>query len=64
VNIGGFELHNPESESLTSIFWKRLNWIQPESYFADGYSCLTFVTRDEDLFAAVRKALGEELPSN
>jgi hypothetical protein len=52
VNFGGFELHNPENKGLTSIFWRQLDWIQPESYIADGYDFLTFVSRNGELFAA------------
>ncbi|MGA7791730.1 MAG: hypothetical protein WCA19_01745 [Candidatus Acidiferrales bacterium] len=57
VNYLGFALHNPEVEGLVSHFWKQLDWIQPESYIADGNAFLTFVTRNQELFAAVRKAL-------
>lgn len=63
VNFGTFELHSHEFEDLTSIFWKQLSWIQPESYIADGYSFLTFVSRNEEVFAAVLKALGSSIPS-
>lgn len=60
VNFGpGFALHNPEMASLVSLFWKQLDWIQPESYIADADMFLTFVSRNEDIFAAVRNALGD-----
>ena len=62
VNFLGFALHNPEVEDLVSLFWKQLDWIQPESYIADGNAFLTFVTRDKDLFAAVRHALSDLAP--
>jgi hypothetical protein len=62
VNFLGFALHNPEVEDLVSLFWKQLDWIQPESYFADGNAFLTFVTRDKDLFAAVRQAVSDLAP--
>src|SRR5258708_38177862 len=55
----GFALHNPEMESLVSLFWKQLDWIQPESYIADADALLTFVSRDEDIFVAVRNALSD-----
>jgi hypothetical protein len=60
VNFGTFELHNPDVEDLTSIFWKQLDWIQPESYIADGFSFLTFVTREEGLFDLVVEALSDK----
>jgi hypothetical protein len=62
VNYLGFGLHKPEVEDLASLFWKQLDWIQPESYIADGNACLTFVTRNKDLFAAVRQALADSAP--
>jgi len=60
VNFGpGFALHNPEMASLVRLFWKQLDWIQPESYIADADVLLTFVSRNEDVFAAVREALSD-----
>jgi hypothetical protein len=63
VNFGpGFALHNPEMANLVGLFWKQLDWIQPESYIADGDVFLTFVSRDEDIFAAVCNALSDVDP--
>jgi hypothetical protein len=60
VNFGpSFALHNPEMASLVSLFWKQLDWIQPESYIADADMLLTFVSRNEDIFVAVRNALSD-----
>jgi hypothetical protein len=60
VNFGpGFALHDPEMLSLVSLFWKQLDWIQPESYIADADIFLTFVSRNEDIFVAVRNALSD-----
>jgi hypothetical protein len=60
VNFGpGFALHNPEMWSLVSLFWKQLDWIQPESYIADADMFLTFVSRNEDIFVSVRNALSD-----
>ena len=58
VNFSSFVLHNPEMSDLVSLFWKQLDWIQPESYIADGV-LLTFVSRDEQLFATVHNALSD-----
>ena len=55
----GFALYNPEMESLVSLFWKQLDWIQPESYIADADMLLTFVSRNEAIFVAVRNALSD-----
>jgi hypothetical protein len=61
VNYGGaFALHNSEMSALMSPFWKQLNCIQPESYIADSDLLLTFVSRDEAIFTAVRDALRHE----
>lgn len=53
----GFALHNPEMADLTSLFWKQIEWIQPESFIADSAAFLTFVSRNEGAFVAVCKAL-------
>lgn len=53
----GFSLHNPENSAITSLFWKQLDWIQPESFIADGGSFLTFVSRNEAVFVAVCNTL-------
>jgi hypothetical protein len=59
VNFYGFRVDDldPLWQSLTSLFWKQLEWIQPESYIADGDSCLTVVSSDKALFAKLRRAL-------
>ena len=60
MNFGpGFALHSPEMVALVSLFWKQLDWIQPESYIADADMFLTFVSRKEDTFVAVRNALSD-----
>ena len=52
----GFALHLSERNSLADLFWNQLDWLLPETYIADN-DHLTFVTRDESLFAAVCEAL-------
>ena len=60
VNFGrGFALHDSEMATLVSLFWKQLDWIQPESYIADADIFLTFVSRNEDIFVAARNALSD-----
>jgi hypothetical protein len=44
---------NPECEIIRQMFWDQIGWIQPESYVADSSDCLTFVTRDRELFELV-----------
>jgi hypothetical protein len=59
VNFGGFSLGAAEAEDLTSRFWQQLEWILPDAYIAESdHGCLTFATRDSDLFASVRQVLG------
>ena len=53
----GFALHNPEVADITSLSWKQLAWIQPESLIADSAAFLTFVSRNESIFVAVWNAL-------
>lgn len=57
VNYFGCLLHDTEMRSLADLFWKQIDWIQPESYISDGNTCLTFVSRNKTLFASVREAL-------
>lgn len=65
VNFGpSFALHDPEMASLVSLFWRQLDWIQPESYIADTDMLLTFVSRNEDIFVAVRNALSDIAPNS
>jgi hypothetical protein len=48
---------DPKNLSITDLFWKQIEWMQPDSYFATGADCLLFATRNRALFATVRAAL-------
>jgi hypothetical protein len=50
-----FVLHNstPSAQTLVELFWKQIDEIEPESYISDGCECLTFVSRDKQLFDSV-----------
>jgi hypothetical protein len=52
VNFLGFTIRgrDPSDQLLADMFWKQLEWIQPESYVADGQDQLTFVTRNDAFF--------------
>jgi hypothetical protein len=68
VNYYGFRVDDldPLYKHMTDLFWKQLEWIQPESYIADGGTCLTVVSSDKALFATLRRALSanpDEIPS-
>jgi hypothetical protein len=60
VGYLGFAFHNPSMQPITDLFWKQLEWIQPESFIADGQPFLTFVTRNKDLYVAVQNALAND----
>lgn len=53
VNYCGFSLDKLEHRSLADIFWKQLEFVNPESYLADGSDFLIFVTRNSALFRTV-----------
>jgi len=63
VNYPSFVLHNPTERKLAEMFWKQLEWIEPESYISDGQDYLTFVTRNTALFDSVYERLNAALPS-
>jgi hypothetical protein len=55
VNWLSFVLHDSTSSArtLVELFWEQIDRIEPESYIADGCECLTFVSRDKQLFDGV-----------
>jgi hypothetical protein len=48
---------DPQCEFIRRMFWNQIGWIQPESYVADSSDCLTFVTKNRDLFELVSDKL-------
>ena len=44
---------DPRDEILREMVWNQIGWIQPESHIADGQNCLTFLTRNPELFELV-----------
>ncbi len=57
VNYYDFVLHDATIRPISEMFWKQMAWIQPDSYIAEGDSWLTFVTRNQNLCAAVKKLI-------
>jgi hypothetical protein len=55
VGMPSATLHDtdPRCEVVRQMFWTQLDWIQPESYAADSQECLTFVSRNQNLFELV-----------
>jgi hypothetical protein len=56
-------LHDDRVKDLHDLFWRQLDWIQPESYIADSAEYLTFVTRNPELFRSACAAL-EDVPGD
>ncbi len=56
VNYGGFSLQAPEHYALQADFWKQLERIGPESYFAEG-DHMIWVTCNGHLFGQACQAL-------
>ena len=56
-------LHDLDKQ-VGEMFWEQMSWIRPESYIADSWNCLTFVTRNRDLFRLVLDRLSKSQPSD
>jgi hypothetical protein len=54
-------LHRSEHEPIADLLWRQLEWMNPESYIADGGDFLNFVSRDRDLFTSVHQALSSSI---
>lgn len=61
-----FLLHEQDASFsfLFDWFWKQLEWIQPESYLADGEDCFTFVCQNKALFDEVSERISHRKVSN
>ena len=53
---------DPQCELVRRMFWDQIGWIHPESYVADSRDCLTFVTKNRDLFGLVLDRLSKSRP--
>ena len=51
-----FALHQPEMESIATLFWQQMDWVRPESYVADN-AYLNFVSMNKALFSSVHDAV-------
>ena len=47
MNFQDVALHDSQTDDLWALFWKQLEWIQPQSYIVDGSECLTLVSRNK-----------------
>lgn len=59
VGYFGFRVSDSDDliQCLVEMFWKQIEWIQPESYVADGSDYLNVVTRNSELLRRVRDRL-------
>lgn len=60
VNFMGVPFSDSQMQPVSDLFWRQMDWVQPESYVADGGDCLLFATRSSELYAAVRDALNAQ----
>jgi hypothetical protein len=59
INFMGLRFSDAQMKAISDLFWRQIDWIQPESYVGDGEDCLLFATRNSQLFGAVREALSK-----
>ncbi len=57
INFMGLRFSDARMNAISDLFWRQIDWIQPESYLADGEGCLLFATRNSQIFGAIREAL-------
>jgi hypothetical protein len=50
-----------DADILTDMFWRQIEWIQPDSYIACGQDYLTFACKNRELFEAVKERLQSNL---
>lgn len=61
INFYGFVLSDIGMEPITRLFWWQMEWMQPESYLADGSVRLIFATRNKELFESVSDSLRQSV---
>jgi hypothetical protein len=61
INFYGFLLSDIEMEPIARLFWRQMEWMQPESYLADGSARLIFATRNKELFESVSDSLRQSV---
>lgn len=57
INFVGFRFSDQELKAITDLFWKQVEWMQPESYLGDGDSRLMFASCNDELFRNVETTL-------
>jgi hypothetical protein len=58
-----FRPSDPKIQEITDLFWRQIEWMQPESYLAEVADCLIFATANKTLFASVHAALESDSAS-
>jgi hypothetical protein len=60
VNFMGCPFSDSQVKPIGHLFWRQMDWVQPESYVADGGDCLLFATRNSALYGAVGDMLSKQ----
>jgi hypothetical protein len=59
INFVGFRFSNPQTKEIDRLFWRQMDWVQPESYIGEGADCLLFATRNSRLYHEITEALAK-----
>jgi hypothetical protein len=49
-----------QMKAISDLFWRQIDWVQPESYVADGEDTLLLATRNSQLYGSVRETLSHQ----
>lgn len=60
INFIGFRFSDTQMKGIGDLFWRQIDWVQPESYLADGEDCLLFATYNSQLYGSVRETLSKQ----
>jgi hypothetical protein len=60
INFGGFRFSDSRMSAIVDLYWRQMEWVQPESYVADGENCLLFATRNSQIYRIVFEALSNQ----
>ncbi|MCC6537963.1 MAG: hypothetical protein IT162_10460 [Bryobacterales bacterium] len=57
INFIGFQYSSAPHEPIAELFWRQVEWMQPESHVGENNAGLLFATRNAALFADVCQRL-------
>jgi hypothetical protein len=52
---------DPVSQRVQEMFWRQMEWVQPDLYISDGTESLNVVCKDRDLLNSIHQRLSEAL---